>query len=39
METTYPEIGKDIVAKKMITEETRAALTKALEAFKVSWQG
>ncbi len=39
MDTTYPEIGKDIVAKKMITEETRAALTKALEAFKVSWQG
>ena len=39
METTHPEIGKDIVARKMITDDTRAALNKALEAFKISWQG
>lgn len=39
VETSYPEIGKDIVARKMITEDSRAALSKALEAFKSSWQG
>jgi F-type H+/Na+-transporting ATPase subunit alpha len=39
VETSYPEIGKDIIARKMITEDTRAALSKALEAFKASWQG
>ncbi len=39
MATSYPEIGKDIVAKKMITDDTRAALTKALEAFRASWAG
>ena len=39
METSYPEIGRDIVARKMITDDTRAALGKALEAFKASWQG
>ena len=39
IDTSYPEIGKDIVARKMITDDTRAVLTKALEAFKASWQG
>ena len=39
IDTSYPEIGKDIVARKMITDDTRAILTKALEAFKASWQG
>jgi F-type H+-transporting ATPase subunit alpha len=39
METTYPEIGKSIDAEKKITDDNRAALVKALEAFKVSWQG
>ncbi len=39
METTYPEIGRNIDAEKRITDENRAALVKALEAFKVSWQG
>jgi F-type H+/Na+-transporting ATPase subunit alpha len=39
METSYPEIGRDIVARKMITDDTRAAMSKALEAFKASWQG
>ena len=38
VETSYPEIGKDIVARKMISDDTRAALGKALEAFKASWQ-
>ncbi len=35
----HAEIGKDIAAKKMITEENRLALFKALEAFEASWQG
>ena len=38
METSYPEIGKDIVNKKSITDDNRAALVKALEAFRAGWQ-
>jgi F-type H+-transporting ATPase subunit alpha len=38
METSYPEIGKDIIEKKMITDDTRANLMKALGAFRNSWQ-
>jgi F-type H+-transporting ATPase subunit alpha len=38
MAASYPEIGKDIVVKKMITDENRAALMKALEAFRSGWQ-
>ncbi len=38
VETSHPEIGKDIAARKMISDDTRAALGKALEAFKASWQ-
>jgi F-type H+-transporting ATPase subunit alpha len=39
METTYPEIGRNIEAEKRITDDNRAVLVKALDAFKVSWQG
>ena len=38
MSTSYPEIGKDIIAKKTITNDNRDALTKALESFRASWQ-
>jgi F-type H+-transporting ATPase subunit alpha len=38
METSHPEIGKSIVEKKQITDDTRAALTSALDAFKMTWQ-
>jgi F-type H+-transporting ATPase subunit alpha len=38
VETSYPEIGKSIDAEKRITDDTRAVLNKALEAFKLSWQ-
>ncbi len=38
MAASYPEVGKDIASKKMITDENRAALMKALEAFRASWQ-
>jgi len=38
MATSYPEVGKDIIAKKAITDDNRVALTKALEAFRAGWQ-
>lgn len=38
METSYPEIGKDIISKKTITDDNRAALLKALDAFRAGWQ-
>lgn len=38
METSYPEIGKDILEKKAITDDNRAALTKALDGFRAGWQ-
>ena len=38
MATSYPEVGKDIIAKKAITDDNRAALTRALEAFRTGWQ-
>jgi F-type H+-transporting ATPase subunit alpha len=37
METSHPEIGKDIAEKKRITEENEAALRDALTAFTSSW--
>jgi len=38
MATSYPEVGKDIIAKKAITDDNRAALVKALDAFRTGWQ-
>jgi F-type H+-transporting ATPase subunit alpha len=38
METSYPEIGKDILNQKRITDETKEKLTKALEGFRAGWQ-
>jgi F-type H+-transporting ATPase subunit alpha len=38
METSYPEVGRDIIEKKAITDGNRTALTKALDAFIHSWQ-
>jgi F-type H+-transporting ATPase subunit alpha len=38
MEVSYPEIGRDIAEKKMITDSTRASMAKALDAFRHSWQ-
>ncbi len=39
MESSYPEIGRDIVAKKTISDENRAALVKALDGFRAGWAG
>jgi len=38
MSSSYPEIGKDILTKKTITDDNRAALTKALDGFRAGWQ-
>jgi F-type H+-transporting ATPase subunit alpha len=38
METSHPEIGKDIAEKKRITDETREKMIKALESFRAGWQ-
>jgi len=38
METSYPEIGKNITEKKTITDENREKLVKALDAFRTGWQ-
>jgi F-type H+/Na+-transporting ATPase subunit alpha len=38
MDSSYPEIGRDIFEKRMITDSTRTSMTKALDAFRHSWQ-
>ncbi len=38
METSNPEIGKDIAEKKRITDENEVKLRAALEAFNSTWQ-
>jgi F-type H+-transporting ATPase subunit alpha len=38
MESSFPEVGRDIVEKKMITDSNRQNLVKALDAFTQSWQ-
>ncbi len=37
MAASYPEIGKDIVVKRSITDDNRTALTKALDGFRAGW--
>jgi F-type H+-transporting ATPase subunit alpha len=37
IDTSYPEIGKDIEEKKRLTDETQAVLRTALEAFSQTW--
>lgn len=38
METTNPEIGRDIAEKKLITDETEEKLHQALKDFMRTWQ-
>jgi F-type H+-transporting ATPase subunit alpha len=38
MEASHPEVVKDIVEKKAITDANRTNLVKALDAFRVVWQ-
>ncbi len=37
MESSHPDIGKDIQDKKMITPETEARLREAIQGFNASW--
>jgi F-type H+-transporting ATPase subunit alpha len=38
MDASYPEIGRDLMEMKIITDSTRAAMAKALNAFRHTWQ-
>ena len=38
METSHPEIGRDITENKRITDDNETKLRAALETFKSSWQ-
>ena len=38
LDTTYPEIGRDIAEKKRISDETMSRLRGALDAFNAAWQ-
>ncbi|MGE5462831.1 MAG: F0F1 ATP synthase subunit alpha, partial [Syntrophothermus sp.] len=38
METSFPEVGRDITEKKMISDSNRQSMIKALDAFTQSWQ-
>jgi F-type H+/Na+-transporting ATPase subunit alpha len=37
METSYPAVGKDIAARRQITDDTRPQLQEALKAFNTTW--
>jgi F-type H+-transporting ATPase subunit alpha len=37
MESSYPEISKDITEKKMITDQNRERLMQALDSFRAGW--
>jgi len=38
LETSHPQVGKDIAEKKQISEETEKKLRAALDTFKLTWQ-
>ncbi|HEX7975274.1 MAG TPA: F0F1 ATP synthase subunit alpha, partial [Anaerolineales bacterium] len=37
LETSYPEIGRDIIERKMITPDNEKRLREAIQAFNTSW--
>jgi F-type H+-transporting ATPase subunit alpha len=39
METSYPDIGRDIADKKVIAPETEEKLKEAVKSFNAGWQG
>ena len=39
METSNPEVGRDIAEKKIVTPETEARLKDMVKAFNTTWQG
>jgi F-type H+-transporting ATPase subunit alpha len=38
LNTSHPELGRDIAEKKQLTPENEKQLREALEAFKAVWQ-
>ncbi len=38
IETSHPEIGKEIAEKKIITDANRERLKKALDTFRITWK-
>ena len=38
IDSSFPEVGRDLVEKMMITDSTRQNLGRALDAFNHSWQ-
>ncbi len=38
MSSSYPEIGKDVAARKLIAEETKEKLMQALATFRRTWR-
>ena len=38
MDTSYPEVGQDILEKKQITADTEAKMRQAIQTFNSSWQ-
>jgi len=38
METSYPEIGRDILARKQITTDMEGKLREAIKAFNLAWK-
>jgi F-type H+-transporting ATPase subunit alpha len=38
LDSSYPEIGKDLVEKKQLTADTETRLKEAIEAFNANWK-
>ena len=38
METSHPEVAKEIAEKKVITDTNRERLRKALDTFRITWK-
>ncbi len=39
MASSHPEIGKEIIEKKALSDDLRGRMTKAFETFATTWQG
>jgi F-type H+-transporting ATPase subunit alpha len=39
MANSHPEIGKEIIEKKTLSDELRSTMAKAFETFASTWQG
>jgi len=39
MAASHPEVGKEIVKKKVLSDDLRGSMTSAFETFSSTWQG